>query len=69
MKEIRLSVELVEAILNDMEKKLTGTNASLFVTIQQTAQQQLKEFNDKQVQEMMEAEIKARMEVKQEVMD
>ena len=69
MKEIRLSVELVEAILNDMEKKLTGTNASLFVTIQQTAQQQLKEFNDKQVQEMMEAEIKARMDVKQEVMD
>jgi hypothetical protein len=58
MKEVTLTIEVVEKVLDHLSKGTTGETGELFFMIKQTAQTQLKEFNDKQ----MEETIKARLE-------
>lgn len=69
MIDITLRSDLVNALLHYLSTKPSGETGDLYSTIKALSERQIKEHEDKQAQEKMEAEIKARMEVKQEVMD
>jgi hypothetical protein len=59
MNEVRLPIETVEKVLQYLAKGTTGETGQLFFSIQQLSQTQLKEFNDKQLEETIKARVKA----------
>jgi hypothetical protein len=62
MKEVKLSTELVQVLLNYLSTKPSGETGDFYCTIKQITETQLKEFNEAETAKQMEEAIKARLE-------
>lgn len=67
MEEVKVKIELVEAVLNYMGSKPTNETGEIFTALKQTALQQRQEFANNEAKEKMRAELKA--EVKDDTTD
>jgi hypothetical protein len=58
MKEVRLPISMVEQVLEVLSRGKTSETGELFFGIRQLSQTQLKEFQDGQLEEKIQARLK-----------